>query len=161
LTLLLKIKEKMKRIVDYRKLFGVTKETTLAELKVIYRNLVKEWHPDKFREGDPMREEAAIKSQTIIDAYHFLVSISPETHLSNAERYAETTTNCFIENFTWKGHALKVTFQDESTYEYFGVPHALYAKLINSDTQGRFVRRHIVGGAYTYRNLSKNAAVKV
>lgn len=151
----------MKRIADSRKLFGVTQNADLAELKLIYRSLVKEWHPDKFRETDALREEAEQKSQAIINAYHFLVSISPETHALNAERYAETTTECLIEDFVWKGHALKITYQDGSTYEYLGVPHSLYTKLINSGTQARFVRRHIVGGAFTYRNISKNAAVKV
>jgi curved DNA-binding protein CbpA len=151
----------MKRIVDYRRLLGVTADTSLAELKLAYRSLVKEWHPDKFREEDAQREEAEHKSKSIIDGYHFLVSISHETHALNAERYAETTTDCFIDDFNWKGQTLKVTFQDGSTYEYFGVPHSLYKKLINSDSQGRFVRRHIVGGSFTFRNISKNAAVKV
>ena len=150
----------MKRIVDYRKLFNISKETTLAELKIIYRNLIKEWHPDKFKEGEE-QAAAEIKSKEIIEAYHFLVSISPETHALNTERYTQTTTDCFIDDFSWKGHALKVTFQDGSTYEYFGVPRSIYIKLVNSDTQGRFVRRHIINGNYTYRNLSKNAAIKL
>jgi curved DNA-binding protein CbpA len=151
----------MKRIVDSRKLFDITTDIPLAELKLKYRSLVKEWHPDKFRETDDLREEAEQKSQAIIDAYHFLVSISPETHALNEERYTLTTTDCFVEDFIWKGHALKVTFQDGSTYEYFGVPRSLYIKLVNASTQSRFVRRHIVGGGYTYRNVSKNAAIKL
>jgi hypothetical protein len=149
----------MKRIADSRKLFDITKDIPLAELKLKYRSLVKEWHPDKFQETDELRAEAEQKSQAIINAYHFLVSISPETLSLNAEKYAETTTSCLIDTFIWKGHALKITFQDGSTYEYFGVPHALYNKLINADNQGRFVRRHIVGGGYTYRNISKNAVM--
>ncbi len=40
----------MKKIGDYRKLFGVTKTAELKELKNIYRNLIKEWHPDKFQD---------------------------------------------------------------------------------------------------------------
>lgn len=38
----------MKRINAYKKLFNVEKEIDLKELKSTYRNLVKEWHPDKF-----------------------------------------------------------------------------------------------------------------
>jgi preprotein translocase subunit Sec63 len=149
----------MKRITEYRKLFGIEKDTPLASLKVTYRNLVKEWHPDKFREGDPMREEAELRSKQIIDAYHFLVSISPETHAVNTERYTRTITDCPINDMEWKGHALKVTFGDGSTYEYFGVAYALYVKLVNSETPSRFMRRHIAH-AYTYRNMSKNAPVQ-
>lgn len=149
----------MKRIADSRKLFGIITDIPLAELKLKYRSLVKEWHPDKFSETDALRAEAEQKSQAIINAYHFLVSISPETHLLNAEQYAEITTNGMVEDFIWKGHTLKVTFLGGSTYEYLGVPHALYNKLINADNQSRFVRRHIVGGNFRYRNISKNAVM--
>ena len=38
----------MKRVVDYRKLLNVDKNVTLKELKTIYRNTMKDNHPDKF-----------------------------------------------------------------------------------------------------------------
>jgi len=38
----------MKRVVEYRKLLGVDKNVTLKELKTIYRNNMKDNHPDKF-----------------------------------------------------------------------------------------------------------------
>ena len=61
----------MKRINQYKKLFGVVNEIDLKILKKSYRNLVKEWHPDKFQEGDPKREDAETQSKLIIDGYHF------------------------------------------------------------------------------------------
>ena len=70
----------MKRIGEYRKLFGVEENTDLKGLKTSYRNLVKEWHPDKFREGDEKAAEAELMSRKIIEGYKFLVSISPETN---------------------------------------------------------------------------------
>ena len=149
----------MKRIADYRKLFEITKDTDLAELKLIYRRLMKEWHPDKFAENDEKKEEAEIKSKRIIEAYHFLVSISPETHALNEKQYILTTTTSGIDDFYYKGQNLKITFQDGSVYEYFGVPKNVYTKLANSLTLSRFARRHIFG-SYTYRNLSKLAATK-
>ena len=57
----------MKRINEYKKLFGVEKELELKTLKTTYRNLVKEWHPDKFQEGDEKREEAEEVSRKVID----------------------------------------------------------------------------------------------
>ncbi len=144
----------MKRIIDNRKLFGITKDTELAELKKIYRNLMKEWHPDKFKEGDVQILEAEIKSKTIIEAYHFLVSISTETHAQNIEEYTKTTETSGIDDFSYKGQTLKITFNDGSIYEYFSVPKNIYNKLINSPTQSRFARRHIFY-SYTYRNVSK------
>jgi DnaJ-class molecular chaperone len=38
----------MNKIVAYRKLLNVTKDATLKELKTIYRNSMKDFHPDKF-----------------------------------------------------------------------------------------------------------------
>ena len=67
----------MKRISQYKKLFGIEKEIDLKVLKKSYRNLVEEWHPDKFQDGDTKAEEAELKSREIIDGYHFLVSIAP------------------------------------------------------------------------------------
>ena len=37
----------MKRISQYKKLFGIEKEIDLKILKKRYRNLAKEWHPTK------------------------------------------------------------------------------------------------------------------
>ena len=51
----------MKRISQYKKLFSVEKEIDLKTLKKSYRNLVKEWHPDKFQENDSKAEEAELK----------------------------------------------------------------------------------------------------
>ena len=143
----------MKRILDYRRLFGITQEADLAQLKTIYRNLMKEWHPDKFQEGDELKSQAEIKSKEIIAAYHFLVSISPETNKLNLEEYTKTINTSGIDDFIYKGQTLKVTFQDRSVYEYFGVPKNVYNKLINSSTQARFARRHIFD-SYTYRKVS-------
>ena len=41
----------MKKIVDYRKLLGVTEAAELQELKTTYRSLMKAWHPDKFQDS--------------------------------------------------------------------------------------------------------------
>ena len=73
----------MKRINEYRKLFEVEAQPTLGELKKKYRNLVKEWHPDKFQDNDEKAAEAEEMGRKVIDAYHFLVSIAPETKEDN------------------------------------------------------------------------------
>lgn len=143
----------MKRILNYRKLFGATKDTNLAELKTAYRNLVKEWHPDKFNNNLAKKAEAELKSTEIIEGYHFLVSIAPETHLANKDEYEKLTTSSFIDGFEYKKETLKLFFHDQSEYEYFGVSENIYAKLRNSATLSRFARRHIYHN-YTYRKIS-------
>lgn len=144
----------MKKIADYRKLLGVQKDAELKELKTIYRNLMKDWHPDKFQESEEAKVEAEHKSKEIIEAYHFLVSIAPETLHLSIEEYTQTTSSCGIADFTWERQILKVHFLDGSGYEYFEVPRAVYVKLVNADSPGRFARRHIFN-VFPYRNIAK------
>ena len=147
----------MKKIVDYRKLLGVNKDAELQELKTVYRSLMKTWHPDKFQDSAEAKLEAEEKSKTIIEAYHFLVSIAPETLQQSAEEYSNTTAGSGILDFEYKQQVLKIYFADGNTYEYFDVPKEVYRKLINADSPGRFARRHIFN-AYVYRSLSKLVA---
>ena len=146
----------MKRINQYKKLFNVEQEIELSALKKTYRNLVKEWHPDKFQEGDDKAVEAEVKSREIIDGYHFLISIAPETKAKYLEEYTQTCTGvgAGIHNFQHKGLLLEVTFSDGTTYEYFGVPKKVYQKMVNSEKQMRFAKRSIFN-SYLYRK-SKN-----
>ncbi|HLV91556.1 MAG TPA: KTSC domain-containing protein [Aequorivita sp.] len=149
----------MKRINEYKKLFGVEKIIELKALKTSYRNLVKEWHPDKFQEGDAMRDEAEEMSRKIIDGYHFLVSIAPETKAINLPEFQETITNSGIADFHHKGMVLEITYLDGSTYEYFGVTKQIYMKMVNSDKLNRFAKRAIYPN-YIYRK-SKRAVEQV
>ncbi len=147
----------MKRIIEYRRLLDITPETDLGGLKSTYRTLMKEWHPDKFTDDEERKAEAEDKSKNIIEAYHFLVSIAPETKAFNLEEYTQTTNNSGIEDYEYKGQTLKISFQDGSVYEYFGIPKNIYNKFLNSSTLLRFARRHIFY-SYTYRNVSKQTA---
>ena len=40
----------MRRILNHRKNLGVSDKADLKELKSVYRNLMKDWHPDKFND---------------------------------------------------------------------------------------------------------------
>lgn len=140
----------MKRINQYKKLFKIEQKIELSALKKTYRNLVKEWHPDKFQQGDDKAVEAEIKSREIIDGYHFLISIAPETKEKYSEEYIQVSMKSGINDFQHKGLLLEVTFNDGTTYEYFGVTRTVFQKLINSDKQMRFSKRNIFN-SYLYR----------
>jgi DnaJ-class molecular chaperone len=144
----------MKRISAYKKLFEVENTIELKAIKTSYRNLVKAWHPDKFQDDDARKEEAEQMSREIIDGYHFLVSIAPETKEANLEAYNNTIQNCGIADFQHKGLLLEITFVDGSTYEYFGVPKNVFQKFVNSDKQVRFAKRSIYN-SYLYRKSKK------
>ena len=147
----------MRRILNYRKVLGVSETTELKELKTVYRNLMKDWHPDKFQDQPEAQQGAEEKSKKIIEAYHFLVSIAPETHTQNRDAYTETTSNTGIIDFEYKAEILSISFLDGTIYEYYGVPKAIYVKLVNAETPARFARRHIFH-SYVYRSLSKQVA---
>lgn len=147
----------MKRINEYKKLFNVVGDADLKTIKSTYRNLVKEWHPDKFQE-EADKTEAELKSRQIIDAYHFLVSIAPETIAANREEYNQTIAESNIADFRHKGLLLEVTFLDGTTYEYFGVPKNMYAKMVNTDKLMRFARRNIFN-SYLYRKTKRSLEV--
>ena len=147
----------MKKIVDYRKLLNVSEAAELSELKTVYRSMMKTWHPDRFIDNADSRLEAEEKSKTIIEAYHFLVSIAPETRSQSYADYILTTTTSNIADFDYKSQVLSVSFLDGNCYEYFDVPKAVYIKFINADSPGRFARRHIFSN-YIYRSTNKLAA---
>jgi hypothetical protein len=149
----------MKRINEYKKLFQIENEIDLASLKLTYRKLVKQWHPDKFQDGDPLKEEANVMGRQVTDGYHFLVSIAPETKESNLPEYQKIIMECGISDFKHKGLLLEITFTDGSTYEYFGVNANVYKKLINSDKQVRFAKRFIYE-SYLYRKSKKAIEVE-
>lgn len=145
----------MKRIGEYKKLFQIENEVNLGELKSAYRKLVKQWHPDKYQDGDPMKEEAEVMGQKVVDGYHFLVSIAPETQAANLDEYTNTINKCGISGLKHKGLLLEITFTDGNTYEYFGVNSNIFNKLWNSDKQIRFAKRSIYN-SYTYRKSKKS-----
>ena len=146
----------MKRINEYKKLFNVEQEIELSTLKKTYRNLVKKWHPDKFQVGDEKALEAEEISRKIIDGYHFLISIAPETKAKYIDQYIETSTKSGFDDFQHKGLLLEITFSDGTAYEYFGVTKRVFQKFVNSDKQMRFAKRNIFN-SYLYRK-SKNGS---
>jgi len=101
----------MKKIVDYRKLLGVNTDVELQELKTVYRSLMKTWHPDKFLESHEDKLAAEEKSKTIIEAYHFLVSIAPETRNQTLADYT-LSTNSGLLDYEYKFQVLTVIFSE-------------------------------------------------
>jgi DnaJ-class molecular chaperone len=147
----------MKRINQYKKLFQIEDQIELGELKTRYRSLVKQWHPDKFQDDDPLKIEAEQMGRQIVDGYHFLVSIAPETKEANLASYQQTIMECGILDFKHKGLLLEITFSDGTSYEYFGVNANVFKKFVNSDKQVRFAKRFIYE-VYLYRKSKKGTS---
>ena len=146
----------MKRIKQYKKLFNVEGEIDLKDLKKTYRVLVKEWHPDKFQDEEKKAEAEEVSTE-IIDGYHFLVSIAPETKAANLDAYKTTITEFQVSDWHHKSMLLEVTFTDGNTYEYFGVNKILFGKFVNAKSMNNFGKRNIFN-KFLYRK-SKKASV--
>jgi hypothetical protein len=144
----------MKRIERHRAILGVDDKATLSDLKKVYRKIMMEWHPDKFQDSEESKKMAEEKSTKLIASYHFLVSVNVETHAASKTEYTATIMEASIDDFEFKSEILRVVFSDGNEYEYYGVPKAIYVKLVNSDTPDRFARRHIYEN-YLYRSTSK------
>ena len=70
----------MKSISEYYKILGVDSSITAEELKKVYRELVKEWHPDRLLHNPSLHKTAQQKLQEINEAYDQLLA-----HLANPE----------------------------------------------------------------------------
>ncbi len=143
----------MKKIVEYRKLLEVEKTAELKELKTIYRNAMKDCHPDKFTNDPDGLHAAEEKSKKVIEAYHFLVSINPATIKAGQPEYLETIATSTVVDYKYENIRLQVNFSNGSVYEYISVPKATYVKMVNADSPGRFAKRHIFN-AFPYRKVS-------
>ncbi|MEO8588403.1 MAG: KTSC domain-containing protein [Flavobacteriales bacterium] len=148
----------MKKIIDSRKLFGANVKTDLKELASAYKGLMKTHHPDKFHDNPELKLQAEETSKHIIDAYHFLVSIHPETHAQATEEYERVTGTLGIDEFHYKSQTLHITFVDGSAYEYYDVPNNVYNKFLNTEPRSRFARRHIFH-TFVRRQVKKPTAV--
>lgn len=147
-----------KKIAEYRKLFDVSKTASLKELKAKYRGFMKDLHPDLIVDAEE-RHAAEERSKEIIEAYHFLVSIAPETQEKVKEEYLKTTSTSGILDYYFENGVLYIQFLDGNTFEYFGVPKQTYIKMVNAESPGRFARRHIYN-AFVYRSASKLVAAE-
>ncbi len=136
---------------------GITNAGDLNELKSVYRSFMKANHPDKFQNDDEIAE-AEERSKKFIEAYHFLVSIAPDTRTKNLESYTETITNAQVLNFEYKTGVLTLDFSDGRSFEYFDVPRDIYNKLINADSRTRFARRRICS-TFVYRSVNQAVVV--
>jgi curved DNA-binding protein CbpA len=143
----------MKKVAEYRELLNVDKDVTLTGLKKIYRNVMKECHPDRFQGDQVALAEAELSSRDVIEAYHYLVSVNPETLALNLPEFKETTANSVLLDFTYETGRLTAAFANGSAYEFSSIPKQTYIKMVNADSPARFAKRHIYGH-FPYRKIT-------
>jgi DnaJ-class molecular chaperone len=92
---------KYQEITEARKLLGLPERATMEEIKTNYRNLIREWHPDRCKETMEKRTEITariVAAYKIIIDYcnHYRFSFSKKevgNHLSEEEWWFERFGN--------------------------------------------------------------------
>lgn len=143
----------MKKIGEYRRLLNVEPAVTLGELKKIYRDEMKACHPDRFHNDEEGKLAAEDRSRQVIEAYHFLVSLNPETIAAEKPEFEETLANAAIIDYKYENVRLEIVFDNGIKYEFISVPKAIYIKMVNADSPARFAKRHIMRN-YPYRKMT-------
>lgn len=69
----------MADIQEYYQIFGLQYGASLAEIKIAYRRLVKEHHPDRFPYDSVLQKQAEEKIKKINIAYEALLIYQPKT----------------------------------------------------------------------------------
>ncbi|MBW1741557.1 MAG: J domain-containing protein [Deltaproteobacteria bacterium] len=61
---------KYQEITEARKLLGLPERATMEEIKANYRNLIREWHPDRCKET---KQECTEMTAKIVAAYRLII----------------------------------------------------------------------------------------
>ncbi|EAZ89025.1 DnaJ domain-containing protein [Crocosphaera chwakensis] len=95
-------------IRQYYQVLGVSADADLREVKQVYRQLAKLWHPDNFHDNPQQQQQAEIKFKVIVEAYEVIKDYlkndkslskasnihvkktNPEFHYQQGTIYAET-----------------------------------------------------------------------
>lgn len=65
--------QKQLHYVDHYKILGLSKSASAADIQAAFKNLVREWHPDRFTNQQD-KESAELKMKKINHAYEILRS---------------------------------------------------------------------------------------
>jgi DnaJ-class molecular chaperone len=85
------------QLIKAKTLLGLREKTTLKEIKLKYKNLMKQWHPDKHKDNP---EQATKMSMKINEAYEIVLS-----YCNNYEYSFEEDTikkSCYTPEEWWR-----------------------------------------------------------
>lgn len=141
-----------KTIEYYLTILGVTLQSTKEEIKKAYRNIIKQWHPDKFPNDKQKIIEATEKSKLINEAYHNLRNYSPDEPITTLGRIRVKSSNIHSVGYDSKQMILQIQFLNGGVYEYYGVPENIFTQLMKAESKGKFAIRHIFN-SYRYKRV--------
>lgn len=139
----------------YFNILELSYTASTAEIKIAYRDLIKQWHPDKFPNDVEKQNIANEKSKEINNAYYFLIKHykenKPKTEKDAAEEFIwkkVTSSNLHSVGYNEKDKLLRIIFKNGGKYEYENVPKTVFNQLMTASSKGKFAQKNI---CYNYR----------
>ncbi len=104
---------------SFLKVLGLSRDASSADIKKAYRQLAKQWHPDRFHDDPIAQQEAKERFQKINEAYQALI----------AQIFTNSTTNNSNSAYSpFSNTAIKVEKVSPDFYYHSGVEYAQQGK---------------------------------
>ena len=144
----------------YFDVLGVNRLSTKVLIKKAFRDLIKAWHPDKFKDDIVSNAEATERSILIIEAYEILRNYVPpddaDIYLPSFKavkqdsqlrqdiiRERVKSSNLYSVGYSIEMQILQIEYTNGRIYEYYDVPKSVFMELLNSESKGKYANRNI------------------
>lgn len=141
----------MDKYAEYCGVLGLDTVADTAELKSVYRNAVKRWHPDRYMFDREMQQSAIEKIKRINTAYQY-VSERLGARLPKPEPVypSDSLLEVFLKSsqiistaYDYSAYSLYIKFKSSNVNRFCDVPPRIYDELISSESPALYARKHI------------------
>jgi hypothetical protein len=141
----------MDKYAEYCGLLGLDTVADTAELKSVYRNAVKRWHPDRYMFDREMQEAAIERIKRINTAYQYVSErLSSSPPKPQPVFPSESLLEVFLKSsqiistaYDYSAYSLYIKFKSSNVYRFCEVPPRIYDELISSGSPGLYARKHV------------------
>jgi hypothetical protein len=153
----------MDKYAEYCSVLGLDTVGSITELKSVYRNAVKRWHPDRYMFDRGMQQAAAEKLKRINTAYEYVSELlgSCPRKPQNPGFPKESLLEIFLRSsqiistaYDYSDYSLYIKFKSSNIYRFCDVPPRIYDELISAESPAVYARKHVYSNYKYVRCLS-------
>ncbi len=148
----------MDKYAEYCGVLGLDTVGSVTELKSVYRQAVKQWHPDRYMFDRRMHQTAVEKTKLINSAYEYvseLLESRPSASSRPAQAYCpKFPQDSLLEIFLRSSHLVSVAydysdysmylkFKSLNIYRFRDVPPRIYEELITAASPGVYAKKNV------------------